>query len=80
MGDTAQEDQDLRDMFDAIDVDKSGTLNLTEVIVFLKSVIDDISEDNIEKIFHNLDKSGDKNVDFNEFKVCRLYKYLETII
>ena len=48
MGDTAQEDQDLRDMFDAIDVDKSGTLNLTEVIVFLKSVIDDISKDNIE--------------------------------
>ena len=30
---------------------------------------DDISEDNIVKIFENLDSTGDKSVDFKEFKV-----------
>ena len=56
-------------MFRQIDTDGSKSLSLGEVILFLKSITNDISEENIEKIFDNLDKSGDRSVDFEEFKV-----------
>ena len=55
--------------FGQIDTDGSKSLSLGEVILFLKSITNDISEENIEKIFNNLDKSGDRSVDFEEFKV-----------
>jgi len=38
-------------------------------VVHLKSITDDVSEENIEKIFEGIDTSGDKAVDFEEFKV-----------
>ena len=56
-------------MFDLIDTDGSGSLSLEEVVLYLKSITDDISEDNIQKIFEGIDTSGDKAVDFEEFKV-----------
>jgi Ca2+-binding EF-hand superfamily protein len=46
-------------MFKTIDFDGSGSLTLPEVVLFLKSITDDISEENIEKIFEGLDASGD---------------------
>ena len=52
-------------------MDGSGILTMPEVVLFLKSVTDDISDENIErmeKIFMCLDDSGDKRVDFQEFK------------
>ena len=42
---------------------------MPEVVLFLKSITDDISVENIEKIFDGLDDSGDRNIDFEEFKV-----------
>ena len=56
-------------MFQKIDIDNSGSLSLEEVVLYLKSITDDISEDNIEKIFEGIDTSGDKVVDLEEFKV-----------
>ena len=56
-------------MFKTIDCDGSGSLSLPEVVLFLKSITDDISEENIGKIFEGLDASGDRVVDFDEFKV-----------
>ena len=38
-------------------------------MLHLKSITDDISEENIEKIFEGIDTSGDKVVDLEEFKV-----------
>ena len=61
--------QDLKQIFDAIDTDCSNSLTLTEVILFLTSITDDLSEKNIEKIFNGIDSSGDKIIDFMEFKV-----------
>ena len=61
--------QELLAMFKTIDCDGSGSLTLPEVILFLKSITDDISEENIKKIFEGLDSSGDRVVDFDEFKV-----------
>ena len=56
-------------MFKTIDCDGSGSLSLSEVVLFLKSITDDISDENIGKIFEGLDASGDRVVDFDEFKV-----------
>ena len=47
---------------------------MPEVVLFLKSITDDISTDNIEKIFDGLDDSGDRSIDFEEFKVVN-YQY-----
>ena len=58
-------------MFQSIDKDDSGKLSLVEVILFLKSITDDISETNIKNIFGFLDESEDKTIDFEEFKVCK---------
>ena len=56
-------------MFKTIDCEGSGSLPLPEVVLFLQSIMDDVSEENIEKIFKGLDASGDRVVDFDEFKV-----------
>ena len=61
--------KELLELFNSIDTDNDGNLCLSEVITFLKSITDDLSTDNIEKIFNSLDRSGDRSVDFKEFKV-----------
>ena len=40
-----------------------------EVVLFLKSITDDLSDENIETIFNRLDIDGDKDIDFEEFTV-----------
>ena len=61
--------QDLKELFNRIDADASNDLNLQEVHIFFKSITDDISDENIDRIFNNLDSNGDKSIDFNEFTV-----------
>merc|ERR1712002_1253445 len=41
---------------------------MEEVLLYLKSITDDMSEENLEKIFQGIDSSGDQVVDFDEFK------------
>ena len=55
-----------------MDGDGSSSLSLAEVVLFLKSITEDISEANIESIFKSIDTSGDDRIDFNEFKVNML--------
>ena len=70
----------MEQVFLKIDTDNSGNLSLEEVVLFLKSITDDISEDNIEKIFEGIDTSGDKVVDLEEFKVnFLLYTILQIL-
>ena len=57
----------------SIDTDGSNTLTLSEVVLFLKSITDDLSESNIEKIFTSIDTSDDKSIDFKEFKVNQYF-------
>ena len=60
----------------SIDTDGSNTLTLSEVVLFLKSITDDLSESNIEKIFTSIDTSDDKSIDFKEFKVNQHFKQI----
>ena len=61
--------KEMKEVFDLIDTDNSSSLSMEEVLLYLKSITDDISVENIEKIFEGIDTSGDKVVDFDEFKV-----------
>ena len=74
MDDPELRDKEFLDMFRQIDTDGIKSLSLGEIILFLKSITNDISEENIEKIFNNLDKSGDRSVDFEEFKVRYIFQ------
>jgi len=52
-----------------MDVDCSGFISLKEMIEYLHTVCDDdVDEDQVRQIFKRLDVSGDRTVDFNEFK------------
>ena len=59
----------MRELFNSIDTNSSDNLSLKEVVLFFKSVTDDLSDDNIEHIFNRLDSNEDKNIDFEEFMV-----------
>ena len=69
MEDPGDKEAAIREVFETIDVDDNGNLSLKEVVIFLKGVMDDISEENMRNIFQNLDKNEDHMIDFEEFKV-----------
>ena len=69
MEDLEEREVELQELFATIDVDNNGSLSLKEIVLFLKSVLDDICDENIKNIFNSLDNNEDKMVDFEEFKV-----------
>ena len=74
-----EKEKAIREVFETIDVDENGSLSLKEVVLFLKGVMDDISEENMRTIFYNLDNNEDQIIDFEEFKVSSLARYIEYI-
>ena len=52
-----------------IDVDGSDILSLKEVVLYLKSITDNLSEEHIENIFRMADADQNKVIDLIEFKV-----------
>ena len=65
--------QDMKELFNRIDRNHSGNLDLQETILFFKSITDDISDENIESIFNTLDTDGNKVIDFEEFMVGKIF-------
>ena len=59
----------LQELFEMIDVDGSDTLSLAEVVLYLKPITDNLSEENIENIFSRVDTDQNKTIDLIEFKV-----------
>ena len=59
----------MRELYSRIDKDNSGCLDLKEVILFMKALTDDLSEENITAIFENLDMDQSNTIDFEEFMV-----------
>ena len=52
-----------------IDVDGSDTLSLAEVVLYLKSITDNFSEENIENIFGRVETDQNTTINLIEFKV-----------
>ena len=59
----------MRELYSRIDKDNSGGLDLKEVLLFMKALTDDLSEENITAIFENLDIDQSNTIDFEEFMV-----------
>ena len=59
----------MKRLFNQIDIDGSNNLSLKEVVLYFKSITDDLSDDNIKRIFDTFDINEDKTLDFDEFKV-----------
>ena len=57
----------MRELYSRIDKDNSGCLNLKEVLLFMKALTDDLSEENITMIFENLDMDSSDSIEFEEF-------------
>jgi len=60
---------DLRNVFDAADSDKSGSLALNEVRALLKSFDPTLSENEIKEVLQTLDLEETGLITFNEFKL-----------
>ena len=59
----------MKELYSRIDKDNSGGLDLKEVLLFMKALTDDLSEENITAIFENLDMDQSNTIDFEEFMV-----------
>ena len=63
---------DNQELFNAIDSDNSGFINIKEMIEYLDSVLDDeVDEKQVRGIFSKLDVTGDRTIDLWEFQVER---------
>ena len=60
----------MKELYSRIDKDNSGCLDLKEVVLFMKALTDDLSEENITAIFENLDTDQSDSIDFDEFMVA----------
>ena len=60
---------ELKEMFDALDTDGSGTLERPELITLLQKMGE--PEERVEELFLEADKDGDGKVDFKEFRKVR---------
>ncbi|KAJ8646014.1 hypothetical protein MRB53_007762 [Persea americana] len=69
-----EEKADLRDQFDAIDVDKSGTISLEEMKHALaKDLPWKLKEPSVQEILQAIDSNTDGFVDFSEFVAAALH-------
>ena len=61
--------KDMAELFSRMDKDNSGSLELKEVILFMKALSDDLNDDHITIIFQNLDADDSGTIDLDEFMV-----------
>jgi hypothetical protein len=59
----------LREVFDLVDADKSGKINLDEIRVMLKGMNPSVPEAEIHGVLEALDIDESKVVNFEEFKL-----------
>lgn len=64
----ASREEKLKMVFDHIDVDYSGGLDMTELTVLAKALVPGGDEAKVQKTLAWLDKDGDRNITFDEFK------------
>ena len=62
----------MQELFSRMDKDSSGSLDKPEVILFMKALSDDLSDEHISMIFDNLDGDSSNTIDLDEFMVWQL--------
>nr|WP_246844007.1 EF-hand domain-containing protein [Hydrocoleum sp. CS-953] len=64
----AQEEKELRRVFQYIDTDGSGYISLDELQTYIRTIDTYINDEQIEKMLKAADTSGDNLISFEEFK------------
>merc|ERR1712060_419211 len=64
---TEEQLENVRKTFDTIDVDKSGTIELQELVTALKALKPDFSDEQCQAVFDSMDLDKNKKVDFDEY-------------
>ena len=68
-------EEDLRDMFDMLDSDQSGALDIQEFGMAVRALGLNPSDELIQQLFTRADINEDEKIDFDEF--LRLYSRCE---
>ncbi|OMP11507.1 Calcium-binding EF-hand [Corchorus capsularis] len=61
-------EKELKDAFDLYDMDKNGLISVTELHAMLKRLGEKCSLSDCKRMIKQVDKDGDGNVNFEEFK------------
>jgi len=64
---TAEQQDNVRKAFDAVDTDKSGTVEVKEFMVALKALDVMMSEDEVTAVFKKFDDNKDQKLQFDEY-------------
>jgi len=76
---TAEQIEQIRDMFILIDADKSGTLEKDEIIKLMSQLSqNNVSQEDSAKILEKMDKNKDGVVEWSEFLVA-MYEWLDSL-
>ncbi|OKH11156.1 EF-hand domain-containing protein [[Limnothrix rosea] IAM M-220] len=70
--DAASDHSVLRQLFSEIDTDNSGGINIKELKVFIKNIIPNFTDDQIEMMFNRADIIGNNMITYEEF--CVLFR------
>jgi len=63
----ADSDAELREAFKIFDLDNSGTIDADELRHIMKSIGENLTDEQIEDMILEADKDGDGTIDYNEF-------------
>ncbi|KAI9024328.1 hypothetical protein CLU79DRAFT_886608 [Phycomyces nitens] len=65
----SSKEKELREAFDAFDLDKDGNISTSELIKMMHQLGDKVSEQDAVQMIKDVDKNGDRQVNFEEFAV-----------
>lgn len=65
---SSADSKELKEAFDLYDLDKNGVISATELLAVLKRLGENCSLSDCRKMINQVDKDGDGNVNFEEFK------------
>lgn len=65
---TSDAEAELRAAFDVFDHDKDGAISADELRAMLKSLGDEMNDQEINDLIREADTDGDNNISFAEFK------------
>merc|ERR1711865_1256852 len=64
---TAEQTENIKKAFDAVDADKSGTVEVGEFMAALKAVDVSMTEAEVTEIFKKFDDNKDQKLQFDEY-------------